>query len=114
MLGPVDAPPRFLFIHHHGVIINEVLALVVVVARGFFRCPDRDLAAGPSSWVREILVKKQVDERSEDKTNGRATHARALGCSQRGSHGESVATRFAPNPSPGRRHLAVGSPAPTS
>ena len=50
---------------------RKVLALVS-------RCPDRDLAAGR---VREILGKKQVDERSEDKTNGRATHARALGCS---------------------------------
>ena len=62
--------------------LNQVLALVV--ARGFFRCPDRDPAAQLGSWVREILGKKQVDEGSEDRTNGRATHARALGCSQRG------------------------------
>ena len=57
--------------------LNQVLALVV--ARGFFRCPDRDPAAQLGSWVREILGKKQVDEGSEDKTNGRATCARALG-----------------------------------
>ena len=61
---------------------NQVVALVV--ARGFSRCPDRDPAAQLGSWEREILVKKQVDEGSEDKTNGRATCARALGCSQRG------------------------------